>query len=459
MMTTHAPEQLHNHVPRTIAAAAVLLLFSAGPASAADVKDAMDGWSATGGNYAASGSIDLRSARRQEVKLPAEPRWITGFSTGEALRWYVLLSDERVMQIEVDRRGRVVTEMSAYRYPQESKLVLQPGGDDGGAVSSDNPLFPPSAYHGNFDSPPTPLPGGGYAAIDRHGRLRVVRGGQSYVVEGIRPLPDSQLLVDPDGRLLVLTDPDRRYTHGILGDEREAAGFAVVDTGGGTRPPRVEAHTLINEIAQRADSGTEALVAETLQPLWGNLSGDGRVEELFLTVSGLRKGARLWLINTGGSLLAESTPIGRGFRWIHRLAYAPLGPDGEMELAAVRTPHIGGVLEYYRLQDDRLKRVHAERGFSTHRIGSRNLATALAGDFLNLGRAGLLLPLQSMRELAVVYRTSRGADLLHRIPLSGAMSTNLAHMAHQGRTALALGTAKKRVHLFYSPPRGSSATQ
>ena len=72
--------------------------------------------------------------------------------------------------------------------------------------------------------------------------------------------------------------------------------------------------------------------------------------------------------------------IGRGNRWRHQIAVAPFGPNGERELVDVLTPHIGGVVEFYRMVGDRIEIVATVPGFTSHVIGSRNLDLALAAD-------------------------------------------------------------------------------
>ena len=39
----------------------------------------------------------------------------------------------------------------------------------------------------------------------------------------------------------------------------------------------------------------------------------------------------------GLSVVAESDPTGADFRWFHQISVAPLGPNGEIEIAVVKT--------------------------------------------------------------------------------------------------------------------------
>nr|ABZ06289.1 putative FG-GAP repeat protein [uncultured marine microorganism HF4000_008B14] len=90
------------------------------------------------------------------------------------------------------------------------------------------------------------------------------------------------------------------------------------------------------------------------------------------------------------------------------------------------TPHIGGTVEFYRLEDDILRVVAKVPGFRTHAIGSRNLDMAVAGDFDGDGRIEILVPSQGMDEIGAIRRTEEGAEVAWTLPIDGKVSTNLA---------------------------------
>ena len=119
-------------------------------------------------------------------------------------------------------------------------------------------------------------------------------------------------------------------------------------------------------------------------------------------------------------------PIGRGYRWQHQLAVGPFGPEGEIEVVTVLTPHIGGVVEFYRLIEDRLEVVARVPGFSSHMIRSRNLDMALAADVDADGRIEVLVPNQQFDTLGAIRRTTDDAEVIWRIPVGGRLSTNMA---------------------------------
>lgn len=104
---------------------------------------------------------------------------------------------------------------------------------------------------------------------------------------------------------------------------------------------------------------------------------------MVVTTSNDSTGARLEVWSEQGQRLATSPSIGMGNRWRDLLMAAPFGPQDEMEMVDVLTPHIGGVVEYFRWDQNRLVQQTARSGYSTHTIGSRNLGMATAGYFNN----------------------------------------------------------------------------
>lgn len=109
-----------------------------------------------------------------------------------------------------------------------------------------------------------------------------------------------------------------------------------------------------------------------------------------------------------------------------------------------RLPHpaLGGTIEFFRLDDFRL--VAARSGYSTHEIGSRRLATAIAGPFATDDRPAVVVPREATDELAVLVRVAEGpnesgVDERVRLPLAAPL-TGTVTTADRGRL-LAAGTA------------------
>jgi hypothetical protein len=208
-------------------------------------------------------------------------------------------------------------------------------------------------------------------------------------------LPDARpLQADLDGRgdgghIVVLAGPDaQRYRHGVLGDAVEA-----------TRVLWLERHDL-NVL--RALDLPPPHVFEDIAPRPVALPGRPGVIGL-LSVRAGPDGGQLALLSadpaqpTRLQLTALGEPVGGFHRWLSPTT------DGR-QIAAVHTPHIGGVLHVYRQEGQALTRRRLQADVSTHAIGSRetDLAVWLQGR--------LLLPSQDGRRLRLVNPDQDWAD-------------------------------------------------
>jgi hypothetical protein len=169
-----------------------------------------------------------------------------------------------------------------------------------------------------------------------------------------------------------LTGPTHRYDHGVLGDAVEATGLRIRSRAGQTL-----SYTLPKDS-----------VFEDRRVRLADLNGDGG-DELLVVRSYLTAGAALAVLRpglNGLSIVAETAPIGLPHRWLNPAAVADFDGDGRAEIAVVVTPHIGGILKFYELRQDRLRleRLHEEwsaNGFSNHAMGSRIQAMAAVVDW------------------------------------------------------------------------------
>ena len=229
-----------------------------------------------------------------------------------------------------------------------------------------------------------------------------------------------------------LAGPTDGYAHGVLGDEIEASALQLRADDGSS--PRAELDV------EQVIEGISAIAAD--------LAENGPFG-FVVTVSDAKDGARLRAYDEEGEVLAESDAIGQGFRWLHQIGVGPTGPQGEVEVIAVRTPHIGGVVEAYRLDGDRFERVATIEGYRSHVIGSPNLDMALLADTDADGRLEVIVPTQAMTELAILERTGRGFAEVARLPLEGQLATNVAAAVDgQGRLSLAAATEDGRLRIF-----------
>ena len=369
---------------------------------------------------------DLDSATIIDIPLEDQPLWIAGIPFDDGNAWAVALTNGRLKAFFVT--------------PDDySTLIISPTQQTAGTpltiYSQDRQLFaltPP--VDASLPTSPVLLEASlsKMAYIATNGDL-VIRQGKSETRLPVNALPDSRIISDEQNRLLFLSQPSNQYTHGVLGDEIEATGITLVET---NPKPKI-----INTISIAAPN-----VIEGIYPIWADINSDGALE-IIVTLSNIQGGARIVAFREDGSLLAEGPEIGTGFRWRHQLMVAPFGKMGDTMLAVVRTPHIGGVVEFYRLNENKLEVVTEISGISTHSIGSRNLFNALAGDFDNDGQVELLAPDQSHTQLIFV-----GLDgvTIHALDLNAELVTNLALIVdpNSGLGSLAAGLSNNILRVW-----------
>jgi hypothetical protein len=252
----------------------------------------------------------------------------------------------------------------------------------------------------------------------------------------VQALPDARLVSDDTGLVAVLGGATQeRYRHGVLGDAIEATQLVLL-----TAEPALR---IVRFIELSAPD-----VVEGIAPIWADLDEDG-TRELVVTVSNSTSGGRIVVYGTDGQRMAEGPGFEHGGRWRHAIAVAPFATNGMPELAVVRTPHIGGVVEFYRLVDRELRLTASLPGYTSHVLGSRNLDMAIAGDFDGDGQPELLLPVQDRTMLAGIRRTATGAAQAWTADVGGVVATNLAAgTLPDGRLALGVGRKDGTVRLW-----------
>jgi hypothetical protein len=371
------------------------------------------------GNRFVEGTGSLPEIGPSEIQVGFIPIWVVGAPVQSGSIWVAVSAKGEVEGILVE--GGVVSHIpvDSGNYPAGSPPLVVV---DGPAVSL---VSAPEENASELTHPVLIQQNAGMAWIDKRGRLNLTADEKLITLE-VQALPDARLIQDDQGRLLVLSDPSELYDHAVLGDGIEARGVTLIET------------TPEFRIVRRI-SVPVGLVIEGMMPLWVDLNNDG-TREIVLTASDRSLGARLMVYTEQGQLIAESEPIGQGYRWRHQIGVASASEGGPAEVISVRTPHIGGLLEYFRLIDDRLELVATLEGVSSHVIGTRNLDLALSGDFDGDGLVETLLPDSEHRSLLAAQRTQGGVYVDWRLQLDDTISSNLAAVTDgRGRISIAVG--------------------
>lgn len=221
--------------------------------------------------------------------------------------------------------------------------------------------------------------------------------------------------------------PTTRYDHGVLGDAIEAGSLVVLDNAG-----RRYEQVL-----------PEAFVFEDITPRIADLDGDGQNEVITIRTK-LTAGAAIAVYQLqGGNLIekASTQPLGAPHRWLSIAGIGDFVGDGHREIAVVKTPHIGGMLEVLSLQANKLVRLYPPQpGYSTHFIGAHFVSLAAVSDVGGDGVSKLVLPNQR-RDRIVVLDLRKGIDVVSSHALPARIARPL-RLLEQGRVEATLETGK-----------------
>lgn len=375
------------------------------------------------GNRYVLGTGSIQPAEYVEQTVSGTPAWLVGIADGPDVVLVMADTDGALTGFTIGADGVSGRELNL--------AVAAPGAPPSLVAGQGVLVILPPAASGSPDSNVLALESGGLAFVGSDGAVIISDEVGNRRIE-LNALLDGRLTLSSDRRLGVLVHPTDRYDHGVVGDRFEASGVAFVS---------LDTQEIVSELTLESD------VFEGMVGMFADLDGD-QVDEYIMTASNAELGAWLVVLDDNGELLAESDPIGQGGRWRHQIAAAPFGPNGEIELVDVRTPHIGGVVEYFAMRNGQLDLVASIDGFSSHTIGSRNLDMAVAFDVDGDGQVELVVPNTPKDELAVLRRVGDTVEVVMTLPLGGVLSTNLVAVEVADHVVLAAGTADGRLLIW-----------
>lgn len=194
--------------------------------------------------------------------------------------------------------------------------------------------------------------------------------------------------------------PTSRYDHGILGDATEAGCIVAKNAAG---------QDILFTLPENA-------VFEDITPRLADINGDGSTDIVTILTS-LTKGASLAILSEqNGTLkvIAQTPYIGRPHRWLAPAGIADFDGDGRLEIAFVRTPHIGGTLEFWGFNGSNFRQQTKLKGFSNHRIGLTRITTSRLKDFDGDGITDLALPNANWSKIRIISLAKGGIEIEQR---------------------------------------------
>lgn len=232
-----------------------------------------------------------------------------------------------------------------------------------------------------------------------------------------------------------LTEPTRRYRHGVLGDSIEAGGLKIKNKTQDIKSFNLDLRSVFEDRYVRL----------------ADLDKDGD-DEMVVVHSYLNRGAALSVLEykQGGIVIAaETPPIGRRNRWLNPAGIADFDGDGYPEVAIVVTPHIGGRLEIWQYRDRRFSKKMQLKGFSNHFIGSRIQNMSAVADFDGDGIADLALPNSDRTAIRIISFAGGSIAEALKIDLPAKIVTEMITVRPFGekRNAIIAGLSNGQVAL------------
>ena len=200
-----------------------------------------------------------------------------------------------------------------------------------------------------------------------------------------------------------LGSPTERYPHAALGSRTHAGSLHVLFTAPGGALQEITYRLPINR------------VFEDLTLRLADIDQDDR-DEIIVIESDALRGASVVVLGLedapNGKILKEkarSPPAGSAFRWLNPVGVADFDGDGKQDVAAVITPHIGGVLTLYHYRPPQLVPYAKAMDTSNHLMGSPEQQLAVIMH-LPGQRPTIIVPDMSLKALHALRWEGSGAN-------------------------------------------------
>lgn len=226
-------------------------------------------------------------------------------------------------------------------------------------------------------------------------------------------------------------DPTTRYGHGILGDAIEAGRLAVQRADGEIVRLELDQHT----------------VFEDRYPRLKDLDGDGKIEIVTIKAS-LTDGAGVTIYGLDDGLVIERATSGyhgRANRWLNIAGIANFTGEDGLQVAFVRTPHIGGNLHFYKYKNGSFEEIDKISGFSNHVIGSREMRLSAIADMDGNGFVDVALPSNDRKTLRMIGFQNGKLLELGRVNLPSRINKAIASRGGGEDLSFTVGTQDGKV--------------
>ncbi len=192
-------------------------------------------------------------------------------------------------------------------------------------------------------------------------------------------LPEMMVAVNSDSTTFAqYAKPTNKYLHGVLGNQIEAEQLVVVEDG------------VFYELTLNS-----SYLFEDIRPRIYDVDNDNQPEYITIRTH-VQRGAAIVIYKVIDGQLTELSAIaeiGIPNRWLNIAAINDLDDDGNVEIAWVETPHIGGTLKVASVENGNIIFKDEVREYSNHAIGEINLCLSALTN--NISFNGLYVPSQT----------------------------------------------------------------